>query len=307
MTPARRSFLQALPVAALAAAATTAPLLANPVRPGAVDPSVDRVREFFAALEAMDIPRFLAVWADDGVQEMPYAPGAFPRRLAGKAAIERQYGPLPTAFAGMKFTLHRLEAAARPGTVFAEFQGSIALRSGGRYDNTYVGVFEFDAAGKLARYVEYFDPYTLIHGFPGAAEAALSDSARIERLVTQLARSADGRDWTGLRAVFADEVDFDYTSVAGGRPSRLSADALVAGWEKNLSAYVQTKHNFSDVVINVTGERASATFTGQATHVKSDGTRWCCGGDYTYAFARTAAGWRATAAKFALRWELGQR
>jgi ketosteroid isomerase-like protein/dienelactone hydrolase len=271
------------------------------------DQSLSGIREFFAALEAMDIPRFLAVWADDGVQEMPYAPGAFARRLDGKAAIERQYGPLPAAFDGMKFTLHRLEATERPGTVFAEFQGSIALKNGGRYDNTYFGLFEFNSEGKLARYVEYFDPYTLINGFPGAAEAALPDSARIERLVNQLARSADARDWSALRAVFADEVEVDYTSVAGGQPGRLAADALVAGWEKGLGAYAQTKHNFSDLVVKVSGDRATATFTGQATHVKTDGTRWNCGGDYTYAFARTAAGWRATAATFEMRWELGRR
>lgn len=298
-------------------------------RPAEVEPALDRiadffrrhaapvsaprvaaiagVREFFAALEEMDIPRFLNVWADDGVQEMPYAPGAFPRRLAGKAALERQYGPLPAAFVGMKFTVHRLEATAHPGTVLAEFQGSIALKNGGRYDNTYVGVFEFNAAGKLARYVEYFDPYTLVNGFPGAAETALPDSTRIERLVTQLARSADARDWAGVRAVFADEVDFDYTSVAGGQPARLAAAALVAGWEKGLSAYRRTKHNFSDIVVQVTGDRATATFTGQATHQKPDGARWSCGGDYTYEFTRTPAGWKATTARFAMRWEQGAR
>ncbi len=291
---------------ALAAASAT-PILSTATRSSAASSPTDQVREFFAALEAMDIPRFLAVWADDGVQEMPYAPGAFPRRLEGKAAIERQYGPLPAAFAGMKFTLHRLEATERPGTVFAEFQGSIALRNGGRYDNTYVGVFEFNAAGKLARYVEYFDPYTLINGFPGAAEAARPDSERIERLVGQLARTADTRDWSGLRALFADEVDVDYTSVSGGQPARIAADTLVANWAQGLGAYAQTKHHFSDIVVRVTGDRATAAFTGQATHAKSDGKRWSCGGDYTYVFAHTAAGWRAISAKFDLRWEQGTR
>jgi ketosteroid isomerase-like protein len=207
----------------------------------------------------------------------------------------------------MKFTMHRLEATERPGVVLAEYSGSISLKGRGRYDNRYVGVFEFNPVGKLARYVEYFDPYTLINGFPGAAEAALSDSARIERLVIQLAKSADARDWTGVRAVFADEVDFDYTSVAGGKPSRLAADDLVAGWRKGLSNYAQTKHNFSDLAVQVEGDHATATFTGQATHTKTDGSGWNCGGDYSYQFTRTDAGWRATAARFDMRWELGER
>jgi len=136
---------------------------------------------------------------------------------------------------------------------------------------------------------------------------ALSDSSRVERLVAQLAKSADSRDWPGVRAVFADEVDLDYTSVAGGQPSRVAADTLVTGWEKGLSTYAQTKHNFSDLVVRVDGDHATATFTGQATHLKTDGSRWNCGGDYIYRFIRTSTGWRAAAAQFNMRWELGQR
>lgn len=265
------------------------------------------VVEFFAALEAMDIPRFLAVWADDGIQEMPFAPGPFPRGLSGKAAIERQYGPLPSAFEGMKFTLHRLESTERPGTVIAQFKGSIGLKDGGRYDNTYVGIFEVNEGGKITRFVEHFDPYTLINGFPGAAEAVRPDSDRIQAMITKLAATADRRDWTGLRTIFADEVNVDYTSVTGGQPSKVSGDDLVAGWNKGLSGYAQTKHHFGDISVKVDGDVATASFTGQATHLKTDGSRWSCGGDYVYTFHRTAAGWRANNAQFNMKWEQGQR
>jgi hypothetical protein len=46
-----------------------------------------------------------------------------------------------------------------------------------------VGVFKFNDEGKLAHYTEYFDPLTLINGFPGAAEAAMPDEQRIQRMV----------------------------------------------------------------------------------------------------------------------------
>lgn len=269
--------------------------------------AVATVREFFAALEAMDIPRFLNVWADTGVQEMPFAPGAFPRRLEGRDAIARQYGPLPQAFTGMTFTLRRLEPLAQPGMVLAEFNGRIGLKSGGRYDNRYVGVFTVDPAGKLAHFAEYFDPYTLINGFPSAAEVALSDRERIERAVRKLARAADGREWTAVRDLFAEEVDVDYTSVSGGQPARIKADALVEGWQRGLGAFASTKHDFSDIAVQVDGDRATVTFTGQATHLKPDGSRWNCGGDYVYQFVRTERGWRAASAKFVMQWEQGVR
>jgi ketosteroid isomerase-like protein/alpha-beta hydrolase superfamily lysophospholipase len=110
--------------------------------------ALDGTREFFAALEAADIPRFLQVWAYDGVQEMPYSPGAFPKRLEGRAAIEKQYGPLPTAYTGMRFPMRRLVATQEPGVVVAEYDGSIGLKSGGRYDNRYIGVFAFNPQGQ---------------------------------------------------------------------------------------------------------------------------------------------------------------
>lgn len=265
------------------------------------------VREFFAALEAGDIARFLRVWAENGVQEMPFAPGAFPRKLEGKAAIEKQYAPLPSAYTGMRFPIRRLAATETPGVVFVEYEGSIGLKSGGRYDNRYVGIFEFDAAGKLSWFCEYFDPFVLVQGFPGAAEATVSDEARIERAVQDLARAVDQREWAAVRGLFSDRVWVDYTSVAGGQAAEVAADSLIAGWRAGLGRYPSTKHHFGDVVVQVDGDRATATFTGQATHAHAGGERWSCGGDYSYVFSRTAEGWRVSSAQFTLRWEQGRR
>jgi len=127
---------------------------------------VEVVERFFAALEAMDVGAFVALWHDDGVQEMPFAPPGFPRRLEGKEAIRRQYGGLPDAYVSMRFP-RRLRAAG-DGLVVAEYGGEIALRSGGRYDNTYVGLFEV-RDGRLRRFVECFDPQVLADAFGGDA------------------------------------------------------------------------------------------------------------------------------------------
>jgi ketosteroid isomerase-like protein len=269
---------------------------------------VDRaVREFFAALEAMDIPRFLRVWADDGVQEMPFAPGSFPRRLEGRAAIERQYGPLPAAFTSMRFPVRRIVPAHTPGLVLVEYDGSIVLKAGGQYDNRYVGIFQFDERGRLAHFTEYFDPLTLIRGFPGAAALARSDEEQIRGAVAALASAADRRDWRGVGAVFAEHVDVDYTSVAGGTPGRVARADLVAGWQQGLERYEVTTHHFSEAQVTLTGDTARARFTGQATHRKANGDRWSCGGDYEYQFVRTPDGWKARGATFRMQWEQGVR
>jgi ketosteroid isomerase-like protein len=270
--------------------------------------ALNGTREFFAALEAMDIPRFLNVWAPKGIQEMPYAPAGFPQRLEGLAAINKQYGQLPSAYLNMKFPMKSLRTTDDPNVVVVEFDGSIRLRSGGRYDNHYVGFFAFDSDGKLARYIEYFEPFTLISGFPGAKEtarAAVPADEQIRSVALLLASTADARDWNALRALFTDEVTIDYESVTGIAPSKIKADDLIANWAKGLGNYAETKHNFSDLEVRQDGDRAVCSFSGQATHLKANGERWSCGGDYTHQLILTPEGWKITAAKFEIKWEQG--
>ena len=187
------------------------------------------------------------------------------------------------------------------------------MKGGGRYDNRYVGVFEFNAVGKLARFTEYFDPFTLFSGFPGArdqSQVVLPPSAeeQIRAVALESARAADARDWPALRARIAHHVQLDYQSVTGVAPAMVKADELVAGWAKGLGGYAQTKHHFSGFEVRREGtDAALCAFSGQATHLKAGGERSSCGGDYTHRLTRTSAGWRITAAKFDLRWEQGVR
>lgn len=271
----------------------------------AENPNIARTREFLSALEALDIPRFMKSWADDGVQEQPYAPAPMARKLEGKAAIAKQYGGAASAFKSMRFPVKRIVAS--DNVVTAEFDGSVELKAGGRYDNHYVGIFEWSKDGKLKRYTEYFDPTILANGFPGMDAALATDAQRIQDRIASVAALADGRDWAKLRTVFADQVDVDYTSVGGGKPAVISADALVAGWKEGLTHYRQTKHNFSSFDVKVSGDTAIANFTGQATHVKDDKARWSCGGDYVFKLKRSGDGWLITAARFDMKWEQGAR
>lgn len=119
-------------------------------------------QEFLQGLEALDIDAALAVFADDAVQEMPYAPEGFPDRLDGIAALRRQYGGLPDAYRSMRFPIRRI--IAHGDTAVVEYRGQIELRGGGRYDNDYVGIFEV-RDGRIVRFIERFDPTVLSTAF----------------------------------------------------------------------------------------------------------------------------------------------
>lgn len=126
--------------------------------------AADAARAFLAGLEALDIDAALANFAEDGVQEMPYAPEGFPRRLDGIDALRRQYGGLPDAYASMRFPIGRVVEATDTDTAVVEYRGEIELRGGGRYDNDYLGVFEV-RDGLIVRFVERFDPAVLTRAF----------------------------------------------------------------------------------------------------------------------------------------------
>jgi ketosteroid isomerase-like protein/fermentation-respiration switch protein FrsA (DUF1100 family) len=126
------------------------------------------VERFFHALELKDLTAFLDVWADDGVQIMPFAPKNFPARLEGKAAIREQYGSLPENYRYMRFP-REITPMQDPARFVVRYTGQIGLANGGRYDNTYVGLFTV-RNGQVQEFVEFFDPIVLQSAFGAALQ-----------------------------------------------------------------------------------------------------------------------------------------
>lgn len=129
------------------------------------------VRRFLDGLEALDVDKALSVFADDAVQEMPYAPEGFPDQLDGIDALRRQYGGLPDAYRSMRFPISRLVVDGN--TVIVEYRGEIELVDGGHYDNDYVGIFE-TVDGHIVRFVERFNPNLLSAAFGDQVDATFS-------------------------------------------------------------------------------------------------------------------------------------
>ncbi len=124
------------------------------------------IERFFSALEAKDVDAFLDVWAEDGVQLMPFSPLGFPTRLDGKATIRNQYAALPENYLFMRFP-REIMPMQDPERFVVRYTGQIGLKSGGRYDNTYLGLFTV-RAGRIAEFVEFFNPSVLEEAFGSA-------------------------------------------------------------------------------------------------------------------------------------------
>ena len=123
------------------------------------------VREFFAALEAMDVDRFLKVWHERGVQVMPFALEGFPSLLDGREAVKRQYESLPKNFTAMRFPALSIYPTQDPGVFWATWRGEIQIKASGRmYNNNYAGMFKL-RDGRLVEFHEYFNPIVLMQAF----------------------------------------------------------------------------------------------------------------------------------------------
>lgn len=129
----------------------------------------------------------------------------------------------------------------------------------------------------------------------------LVDEAELARIPTEVEIAVDRKEWARARSFFADQVAVDFTSLAGGTPATIPADALIAAWSANLKGNKESLHIRGGALVTIEGDRATVRSNGYAWNRRPggpDGDLWEVWGEYTHGFTRTASGWRVTAFTF---------
>ena len=121
------------------------------------------VDQFFLALETGQFERLKDIFAKHGRQLNPYAPEGFPPSFDGAEGIYSQYSGLSANFGKMTFP-RRIFATDDPNFFFVQFRGQIEIKSGGTYENDYLGTFLFEN-GKIVEYTEYFNQVVMAKAF----------------------------------------------------------------------------------------------------------------------------------------------
>lgn len=132
-------------------------------------------QRLLAALQALtrgDVAPWPALFAEDGVQEFPFAPAGYPQRIAGRPAIAEYLAGYPAIL-----QLHRIldPTFHHCGSVtVVEFgvEGT-AVQTGRPYNQRYVSVIECQEDGRITRYVDYWNPLVALEAL-GGAEALLA-------------------------------------------------------------------------------------------------------------------------------------
>ena len=133
------------------------------------------------------------------------------------------------------------------------------------------------------------------------------DHAEMIRVADTIDAAVDAKDWDLARSLFVDEIRVDFTSLIGGDPATIPADALIAGWSGNLTQEKASFHLRGNHRITFEPD-GSATMVshGYAWNQMERGALpenggnplWEVWGTYEHSFVQTEQGWRVDGMSF---------
>jgi hypothetical protein len=149
------------------------------------------------------------------------------------------------------------------------------------------------------------------HGraFHAEVSRSLTEGEVISR-ANDLFLCTDRKDWQCVRDVFADQVLFDMTSLAGGQPATLTGEQIAAAWEKGLKDLAAVHHQTGNFKVTLRGNEADVFCYGIAYHYLPNptgrNTRTFVG-SYDLHLVRTDAGWKIDRFTFTLKFMDGNK
>ncbi|WP_193317770.1 MULTISPECIES: nuclear transport factor 2 family protein [Streptomyces] len=123
--------------------------------------NIAAIRTYFRLLEDRDIESWIELWADECAVVAPYADGRVPGLLTGRADVYAFYRDEADGYARLSFPDTDIIATDDPDRVVVHWYPRGELTDGTRYRNENIGIFEFDADGRIRRFTEFFNPLGL--------------------------------------------------------------------------------------------------------------------------------------------------
>lgn len=122
----------------------------------------DLYRQSLRLLLDKDIPAWVALWAEDGLMEFPFAPDGWPKRLEGREAIAEYMRHYPDHIDLHDFPELRIHQNTDPETIVVEMRGVGRLVESDRpFDMTYIAVVTV-RDGHFTSYRDYWNPLAVL-------------------------------------------------------------------------------------------------------------------------------------------------
>jgi len=135
------------------------------------------------------------------------------------------------------------------------------------------------------------------------------DKLAVTECVYRYATGVDTRDWAMYRSVFADEVEFDFSSYGPGLPPMtMAADDWVAAQMPLFAGLAATHHMMSNPLVELDGDSAQITMYVRAHHVfdpEDPESYYTIGGYYRNRLVRQRGHWKLVRVNLNVTWRRG--
>lgn len=138
----------------------------------------------------------------------------------------------------------------------------------------------------------------------------ITDYQAICETLYRYAYALDNRDWAMYRSIFADEVNFDFSTYHGRPAVRMRADDLVASAAELFAGFSATQHTMSKPIVEIDGDSARCSMYIQAAHSVDpdpEAPWFIMGGHYEDHLIRHNHGWLLDGVCMNLRWTRGDK
>jgi ketosteroid isomerase-like protein len=131
-----------------------------------INNNTSTIKQFIKLIEQRNIPAFLDLWSDEGVQFNYFQCGMIPSEIRGKAALKEFWTAIPGKFSELKFPIENIYPMQDPAITAVKYRGQTILKDSGKpYNNEYFALFVFDEDGKIKEYHEYSNPIITARSF----------------------------------------------------------------------------------------------------------------------------------------------
>ena len=139
------------------------------------------------------------------------------------------------------------------------------------------------------------------------ALSLVTDKLKIIELINQFGMSIDLRDWIKFRSLFAESVEFDYSSI-GEIAGVLPPDKIANTAEQDLGGFQTTQHMITNHIIELSDNEATCTAHVRAQHFLPNDRfdpMLQIGGYYNAKLIPLESNWKIQGWKFTILWSIG--
>lgn len=123
--------------------------------------AIETAKKYIDYLQTLNVEGVKSLFAEDIVQNVPFAPEGIPDRIEGKAAVSQAFDGLPMMFKNIFYSNLEFVETKEDDFAVVFAHADATLTSGDSYSQNYVFYIRVNSEGKIQNYREYMNPVQL--------------------------------------------------------------------------------------------------------------------------------------------------